>query len=101
MSASVPGVPRNVDQDGESKTTIGVKWEAPGDSGGAAITDYVVEFRKQGASAWTVFADGVSDAKVATVKGLSSNTTYDFRVAAVNRVGTGGYSGTLSHATDK
>ena len=89
MVASVPGAPRNVEQDGESKTSIDVKWEDPSDDGGAAITDYVVEFRKQGASTWAVFADGVSDATVATVTGLTKGTTYEFRVAASELGGPG------------
>jgi titin len=101
MSASAPGAPRNLGGAGTAKTTVDLVWDGPSSDGGATVTDYVVEFRKQGAREWTVFADGVSDDTDAKVTGLSSSTTYDFRVAAVNRVGTGSYTDEFSHKPGK
>ncbi len=69
-------------------------WTAPA-NGGSAITDYVVEFRT-GAAAFAVFSDGVSTATGATVTGLTNGTAYDFRVSAVNAVGPGAVSATVS-----
>ena len=67
-----------------------LSWTAPS-NGGAAITDYVVEFSGNGGSSWTTFADGTSTATSATVTGLTNGTAYLFRVAAVNAAGTGAY----------
>jgi hypothetical protein len=45
---------------------------------------------------YTTFADAVSTALSATVTGLTSGSTYYFKVAAVNAVGTGAYSSASS-----
>jgi hypothetical protein len=64
-----------------------VSWTAPSDTGGAAVTDYEIGYRPQGTTAWVVAADGVSTATTATISGLTSTTTYEFRVAARNARG--------------
>jgi titin len=99
MSASAPGVPRNLDEDGESKDSIDLDWDSPSNDGGSDITAYVVEYRKKDASTWSVFSSSVTSSK-ATVTRLSKDTTYEFRVAAVNSAGQGAYSSTLTHSTD-
>lgn len=72
---------------------IAVTWSAPGSDGGAAISDYIVEWRESaGPGAWNTFADGTSTATTAMVTGLTNGTSYDFRVAAVNVAGTGAFS---------
>lgn len=74
-----------------------LSWTAPASDGGAAITDYTVQYRTTaGPGAWTTFADAVSTATSAVVTGLTNGTGYDFQVAAVNSVGTGTYSATAS-----
>lgn len=70
---------------GDGKVTVG--WAAPTSDGGAAITGYVV----------TPYIAGVgqpaqtfnSTATTQDVTGLTNGTTYTFKVAAVNSVGTG------------
>jgi len=69
--------------------SVRLEWLAPAVSGGAAITDYVVEFRPAAAATWTTFADASSPDTTATVTGLLNGTGYVFRVSAVNVVGTG------------
>jgi hypothetical protein len=61
-----------------------LSWSAPESDGGAAITDYLVEFSSNGGVAWSTFDDGVSTALTATVTGLSDATSYEFRVSAQN-----------------
>ncbi|OJX71029.1 MAG: hypothetical protein BGO95_07675 [Micrococcales bacterium 73-13] len=75
---------------------VGLSWSAPASNGGSAITDYVVEFKASADSTWSVFSDGTSTATSATVTGLTNGTSYDFRVSAVNSVGTGASSSPAS-----
>ena len=74
-------------------------WTAPASNGGAAITDYTVEYKlTTEPTVWTVFPDGTSATTGATVTGLTGGSPYDFRVAAVNSAGQGSYS-SISTAT--
>lgn len=89
-TADVPGAPTSVTAsdtgiDGEAL----IAWTAPGSNGGSAITDYVIEYSSNGGSSYTTFSDGTSTATSATVTGLIIDTTYIFRVKAVNAIGTG------------
>ena len=81
-------------------TQVALTWTAPASTGGSAITDYVVQYKVNGAASFSTFADGTSTATSATVTGLSNNTTYVFQVAAVNAAGTGTYSATVNVTTD-
>ncbi|MEK7295335.1 MAG: fibronectin type III domain-containing protein, partial [Actinomycetota bacterium] len=83
---STPGAPTSV-VGTSGNASVSLAWTAPASNGGAAITDYVVEFN-DGVS-WAIFADGTSTSASATVTGLTNGTAYTFRVAAVNSVGTG------------
>jgi hypothetical protein len=76
-----------------SNGQVVVTWSAPGSDGGAAISDYIIQWRESsGPGAWNTVADGTSTATTATVTGLTNGTGYDFRVAAANVAGTGAYS---------
>jgi hypothetical protein len=70
---------------------VALTWSAPTVSAQTPVTDYVIQFQPSGGS-WQVFSDGTSTATTATVTGLANGTTYAFRVAAVNNVGTGAFS---------
>ncbi|MEK7409808.1 MAG: fibronectin type III domain-containing protein, partial [Actinomycetota bacterium] len=85
---TVPGAPTSV-AGTAGNTQVSLTWTAPS-NGGAAITDYVVEFN-DGVS-WAIFADGTSTSASATVTGLTNGTAYTFRVSATNAVGTGATS---------
>lgn len=65
-----------------------LSWSAP-DTGGADITDYVVEQFDDDASEWIALAREESPSPTFTVTGLTNGTEYTFRVSAVNIVGTG------------
>ncbi|MCX6411275.1 MAG: S8 family serine peptidase [Actinobacteria bacterium] len=91
---TAPSAPRNlVATVGNARITL--TFDVPADTGGAAITDYVIQ-RASGGGAWTTVADGVSNATTATITGLTNGTTYSFRVAAVNSASTGAYSGAIT-----
>ena len=72
-----------------------VSWSAP-DSGGSAITDYVIEQSIDGGGTWSTLSDGTSTSTSYTVTGLTNGTSYSFRVSATNIIGTGTVSSTVS-----
>ena len=84
----VPGAPTGLTVSSYTTTSVSLSWTAPSDNGGAALSDYVVEYQPSGGS-WAVFADGVSTATSVTVTGLTRGTSYSFRVSAQNSEGRG------------
>jgi titin len=85
---AVPAAPTNLSGTA-GNAQVALSWTVPGNNGGAAITDYVVEYKTTAALTWTTFPDGTSTGTTATVTGLTNGTDYLFRVSAVNSVGTG------------
>ena len=73
---------------------VALSWTAPASAGTAAITDYVVEYTPSGGSASTVTIGSESTSYTKT--GLTNDTSYSFRVAAITSVGTGTYSSSTS-----
>jgi hypothetical protein len=73
---------------------VTLSWSAP-NTGGSAITDYVIEQFDADASTWTALTDGVSASTTFTVTGLTNGTSYTFRVSAKNDIGTGPVSLTV------
>ena len=71
---------------------VSVSWTAPASNGGAAITDYIVQYSTSSGDSYSTFSDGTSTSTSATVTGLTNNTPYYFKVAAVNSAGTSSYS---------
>jgi hypothetical protein len=70
---------------------VKLTWTAPASSGGATITDYIIQRSTNGVT-WTTVSDGVSTARSRLVSGLTNRTSYQFRVAAVNAAGQGPFS---------
>ncbi|MEY3356943.1 MAG: hypothetical protein RIR87_2 [Actinomycetota bacterium] len=71
MSLTEPGragTPTGTAGDGN----VSLTWTAPASDGGAAISDYLVEYSTDGHS-WTTFADGTSALTSATVTGLTNS----------------------------
>jgi hypothetical protein len=87
---SVSSTPSNLVANFGFNNHIGISWVAPMTDGGSSITDYLVEYKlATEPTIWTTFVDGVSTATSATVTGLTSGLDYNFRVSAINLVGTG------------
>jgi hypothetical protein len=77
-------------------TQVGLTWAASA-NGGSAITDYIIEYKLSSEpTVWTTFNDGVSTLASTTVTGLTNGVSYDFRVKAVNSIGTGTASSTTT-----
>jgi Ca2+-binding RTX toxin-like protein len=80
-AAVAPGAPTGVIATaGNASATV--SWTAPANDGGSPITSYIVTASPGSATATTT---GLS----LTISGLVNGTSYTFRVAAVNEVGTG------------
>jgi hypothetical protein len=88
-TATAPAAPAApTAQIGDKQVTL--TWAAP-DDGGSAITGYDISVSPAPAQQSSPIHVG-SSLTTATVTGLTNNTTYTFRVRAVNGVGNGGYS---------
>ena len=95
-SASAPGVPTAVSAQADAQAAI-VRWTAPADEGGSAITGYTI----------TPFVGGNAQSPVTAgaaagnlrVTGLTAGTAYTFTVKAVNGAGASAASGATSAVT--
>ena len=85
-----PTSPRNLVAT-PSSSQAGLAWDIPSNNGGAAITDYAVQYKLSSSGTWTTFADGTGTSTSTTVTGLTNGLNYDFQVAAVNSAGAGPY----------
>lgn len=89
LDPTTPGVPTGLSSlSGDSRLVL--NWIEPSNNGGSSITGYVVEYTPSGGSPTTVNTGSSSASYLLT--GLTNGTTYTFRVAAVNSIGTGSYS---------
>ena len=69
---------------------ISVAWDAPA-NGGAAISDYDVQYRAGSSGAWTSHAH-TGTGRTATIAGLTNGTEYEVQVRATNSVGSSPWS---------
>jgi hypothetical protein len=95
VPATVPGAPSGLTAV-PGTNQVALSWSPPASNGGAAVTDYVVQYARSGSGAWQTVADGVSTSTTTTVTGLSGGVSYDFQVAALNAVGVGPYGAIAS-----
>jgi Protein of unknown function (DUF4038)/Fibronectin type III domain/Putative collagen-binding domain of a collagenase len=71
---------------------VWLAWLAPLSTGGAPITDYVVELSVDDGLTWSTVSDGVSTRGLVRIGGLTNGVRYSFHVAAVNSAGQGPWS---------
>jgi titin len=88
----VPGSASAIAGDG----SVALSWSSPASTGGSAITDYLVEYKTSSAFTWTTWTHSPATAVTATISGLTNGVAHEFRVAAVNGSGSGGYSTILA-----
>ena len=95
-TAQAPGAPTGVSATaGQSPATV--NWTAPASDGGSAITNYRITpyIGTNAQTPVTVAAPATSK----TISGLTPGTSYSFKVAALNSVGTGPDSGASNVVT--
>ena len=86
-----PGTPTGLELTAGDRH-IDAEWTAPADDGGSAVSGYSLQHRVGAAGEYTTVAVG-NAATSAEITGLANGTRYRVRVAAVNAMGTGAYSG--------
>ncbi len=87
-----PEMPTNLRATIQNNGRVDLTWESSVAIGSPATIDYVIQ-HKTATGAWTIYDDGVSTSKTATVSmAFAENVGYNFRVAAKNIHETGGYS---------
>ena len=90
---TVQGQPTNLSgTPGSSR--VALTWTAPVDNGSLPITDYLIEYRS-GTGSWAPFVHDASTNTTATVTNLTNITSYEFRVSAINSIGTGSPSASI------
>ena len=99
---AAPDAPTGLAATARGKGTIDLRWSAPANDGGTAITGYRIEWSADGTSgSWSdLAADTGSAATTYSDSGLAAGTTRHYRVSAISAVGTSAPSGTDSATTD-
>ena len=99
VAPTAPGAPTGLEGGGTGKNRIGIEWTKPEDSGGRAVTGYLIEVSEAGATGpFAVLVanhNAMADGKIETAyehTGLSAGATRHYRVKAKNSVGTGSAS---------
>ena len=92
--ATVPDAPANL-ATAPLDNAVRLTWTAPANNGGSPITDYVIQYSADGGITWSIYSHIASTSTTVTIPFLTP-TTYTFRVAAVNAIGTGAYSATVT-----
>ena len=86
-----PGAPTVEAAATDGHTALSVSWQAPVVTGTSSISDYDVEYRKQGSEDWS--SDNVTITGVtAAITSVLPDTTYEVQVRAENADGWGDWS---------
>ncbi|MEX1996470.1 MAG: fibronectin type III domain-containing protein [Nitrosopumilaceae archaeon] len=94
----VPNAPTGLQATSASTTQINLSWNPPSNNGGPAVTSYKIEFRIGGGS-YSTLANTAATSYSHT--GLTTGTTYTYRVSAINSVGTSATSNEASAVPSK
>lgn len=83
-----PSSPEDIIVKDVDSNYVTLAWKAPADTGGAPIEKFVIDKRETSGD-WTKACEVDGDQLEATVKNLSEDKNYEFRVTAVNKAGPG------------
>ncbi len=97
---TVPTSPTNLAVTAISPSQINLSWNPPSDNGGTQVTGYEIERSINGGSTWSILVSNTGNTDTTySDTGLSPNTTYTYRVSAINSVGTSDPSNIASSTT--
>ncbi len=83
------GAPSGLAAAASGATSVALGWTAPSAPSSNPVIDYLVQVSANAGATWTTYDDGVGTDTTATVSGLTTGSTYLFRVSTVNSAGTG------------
>ena len=86
LSGAVPSAPRSLIAT-PGRQSMSLSWTTPLTIGSSAVSDYLIEYSSNSGASWLRFNDGVSTVLFTTIPALIANTSYQFRVSAVNAGG--------------
>lgn len=92
-----PAAPSNLSGNAISSTKVALSWN----DNSSNETEFRIERKKTASGSWSQIASLGSNVRTYTNSGLSSNTTYFYRVRAANQAGTSGYSNERSVTTPR
>lgn len=95
----LPSKPTGLTITGQGSSSVTLSWTAPTNTGGAGIVilDYAIQYYN--GTNWVSYGDGYNSRTFATISNLTNGSSYIFRVAAINNVGTGPFSDNSSVVT--
>lgn len=97
---SATSSPQSLSANAASSSQINLSWAMPQNDGGSPITRYQIERSTNNGSTWsTIMPNTGSTGTTYSDTGLSPNTTYTYRVSAINSVGISPPSNTASATT--
>ena len=98
---SAPGSPTNLAAVADGGSEIDLTWDAPASDGGSAITGYKIERETGVGNGWElIVASTGSTATSYSNIGLDAGQEYNYRVSAINAIGTSSPSTADSATTD-
>ena len=94
--STIPGQVTGLTATATTSSAVQLSWS--GQTGATAATNFAVNYRVTGTTAWTTPATGIVGTSSA-VSGLVAATSYDFEVIGTNAAGTGPASAVVSAST--
>ncbi|XP_058812494.1 twitchin isoform X4 [Topomyia yanbarensis] len=85
----VPKAPTDLTINDWDNSSVNLQWKRPSSDGGASITGYFIEKKERGETKWEPALTTYSPECQAKVVDLPEKRTYQFRVSAINKAGTG------------
>ena len=98
-TGSVPGKVLNVTASNVASSTLTLNWNLPATNGGVALSDYKLEVSGNNGATWTTITHDPLLVRSFNVTNLTKNKAYQFRVSAINAIGTGAASDVLKVTT--
>ncbi len=99
-TATIPSAPSGLTSSASSSSQINLSWTAPSNNGGSTIAGYEIDRPTNGSSTWSVLIGNTASTDTTySDTGLVANTTYTYRISAINAIGTSSPSNTTSATT--